>query len=174
MEEQGVGQHTGFREAECWELSTFQPHQTAPHSPTPSPVKHWGWCKQSPSLSHSCHTYQWMLPQRAPSCLQPHCPLTCSVLCQECLFSAFLFSGSNLRDSSPREALSVFPRENPLSLPLCSNRTQSAPLLQSLSHCLVIMSWVLFIWLSLYCCIASSLRTGVLYYSFWSSTWDTQ
>ena len=165
MEEQGVGQHTVFRAVECWEHSTFQPH----HSPTPLPLKCWRWYSHQVCFTHAA-PYQWMGPQRAPSCLQPHCPWTCSVLCLECLFSALLFSRSNLRDFSSREALSVFPRENPLFPPLCSNRIQSAPLLQCLSHHLVIMSWVLLIWLSLYCCIASSLRTGVLYYSFRNST----
>lgn len=106
----------------------------------PSPLKCWGWYKQSPSLFTHAAPYQWMRPQRAPSCLQPHCPWTCSVLCQECLFSALLFSRSNLRDSSSREALSVFPRENPWSPPLCSNRIQSAPLLQCLPHRPVILS----------------------------------
>lgn len=76
----------------------------------PVTLKCWGWWKESPSPFLSCH-HQWMLPQRAPSCLQPHCLWTCRLLCQECLFST-LPSRSNLRDSSSRAALSVSARED--------------------------------------------------------------
>lgn len=64
----------------------------------------------------SCHTTLANASSKSTRLPQPHCLWTCSLLCQECLFSVLLPSRSNLRDVSSREACLPLPERIPCPL----------------------------------------------------------
>lgn len=106
----GSGQAHRVQQGRVWRHSAFHPNQRAQHSPAVLPLKPQGWWKESPSPVHSCHTTLVKASPKSTKLSQPYCLWTCSLLSQECLFSALLPSRSNLRYSSSREACLPLPK----------------------------------------------------------------